>query len=250
MGLPTAAELELLEPFRGQIPESVFISPIELPKNETSGRNRETLLKADALLNEAGWVMQDFERVNVVTGEPMEIDFVVTYQDHLRMLIPFVDNLRRLGINAGLRRVESNLMINRLRKYDFDATVRKYRVGRLPDLSRLRGQFKSRYADLPNMRNYAGIKNPAVDFIVEKIVDARSEEELNTAGRVLDRLLLHNYYVIPDGHPVGRHVVYWDRFGHPPLGVEHMNWTGFPYLWWFDKEKSARVDAEIGRDLN
>ena len=89
------------------------------------------------------------------------------------------------------------------------------------------------------------IKNGAVDFLVEKIAVADSEESLNAAGRALDRILLYNFYLIPDGHPIGRHVVHWDRFGHPPLGVPHMNWTGMPYLWWFDKEKSARVDAGI-----
>ncbi|MGB0963423.1 MAG: hypothetical protein ACPGVY_12065, partial [Mycobacterium sp.] len=68
---------------------------------------------------------------------------------------------------------------------------------------------------------------------------------MNTAGRALDRVLLWNFYAIPDGHPVGRHLVYWDRFGHPPLGAEHMNWTGFPHVWWFDAERSARVDAGI-----
>ena len=95
------------------------------------------------------------------------------------------------------------------------------------------------------MRNYAGIKNPVVDFLVEKIAVADTEEAMNTAGRALDRVLLHNFYLIPDGHPLGRHVVHWDRISHPPLGVEHMNWTGFPYLWWFDEDKSARLDAVI-----
>ena len=190
-------------------------------------------------------VMKDFERVNKVTGAPMELEFVVTYEDHLRMLIPFVDNLKRLGVNAGLRRVEGNLMTNRMRNYDFDATVRKYYTWKLPVPNGMRMQFTSRYVDVPNMRNYAGIKDPVVDFLVEKIAYATSEEELNTAGRALDRILIHNYYLIPDGVPLGRHVVHWDRLGHPPLGVPHMNWTGLPYLWWFDKEKSDQLDAAL-----
>jgi microcin C transport system substrate-binding protein len=245
MGMPSAAELELLEPFRGQIPDRIFTDPIELPENDSFGRNRDTLLRADSLLEKAGWIVKDFERVNAVTGKPMELDFVVTFEDHLRMLVPFVDNLKMLGINARLRRIESNLMTNRLRNYDFDATVRKYYTWRVPIPNRMRMQFTSRYADPLNMTNYAGIKNPVVDFLVEKIAYATSEEELNTAGRALDRVLIHNYYLIPDGVPLGRHVVYWDRLGHPPLGVPHMNWTGFPYLWWFDEEKSARVDAGV-----
>ena len=245
MGLPSAEELELLRPFRGQIPEPIFTDPVELPQNDGFGRNRDTLLRADALLEEAGWVVRDFGRVHAVTGEPLTLEFLVTYQDHERMLVPFVENLTRLGIDAVLRRVEGNLMTNRLRKYDFDATVRKLRVGEMPDRHRLRTQFTSRYADLPSMRNYAGIKNSAIDFLVEKILQSDTEEAMYTAGRALDRILLHNFYVIPDGYPVGRHVVYWDRIRHPPLGMEHMNWTGFPHLWWLDKDKRARVDTEI-----
>ena len=99
IGLPAAAEIQLLERFRNQIPDRVFTDPIELPKNDPYGRNRETLMRADALLDEAGWVMQDFERVNAVTGEPMELEFFVTYEDHLRILITIVDNLKRLGVN-------------------------------------------------------------------------------------------------------------------------------------------------------
>ena len=245
MGLPSAEELELLRGLRGQIPERVFTDPVELPENGGFGRNRETLLQADALLEDAGWIIGDFRRVHAVTGEPFSLELLVTYHDHERMLVPFVENLGRLGIDAVLRRVENNLLTNRLRKYDFDATVRKLRVGEMPDRHRLRTQFTSRYADLPNMRNYAGIKNPAIDFLVEKILDSDTLEAMNTAGRALDRVLLHNFYVIPDGHPVGRHVVHWDRIRHPPLGIEHMNWTGFPHLWWLEEDRNARVDANV-----
>ena len=131
-GSPSAEELELLEPFRGQLPGSVFTDPVELPKNDPFGRNRETLLRADALLDEAGWVVRDFERVNAVTGEPLEIEFIVTRHEHQRMLTPFVENLSRLGVFASLRRIESNAMTNRLRKYDFDATVRKVYSYKVP----------------------------------------------------------------------------------------------------------------------
>lgn len=245
IGLPSNAELILLEVFRGQIPDRVFTEPIELMKSREFGRNRDSLLKADALLEEAGWVMEDFERVNAVTGKRLKLEFVVTFSDHLRMLIPFVDNLKRLGINAGLRRVEGNLMTNRLRNYDFDATVRKYYTWKLPVPTGMRMQFASRFADTQSMANYAGIKDPVVDLLVEKIAYATTEEELNTTGRALDRVLIHSYYLIPDGVPLGRHIVHWNRFGHPPLGVEHMNWHGFPNLWWIDKEKNARIDAAI-----
>ena len=130
-------------------------------------------------------------------------------------------------------------------KYDFDATIRKVYTYKVPFPVRMRSTFTSPSAEKPNMTNYAGIRNPVVDSLVETISKARSEDVLNTAGRALDRVLLHNFYVIPDGHPIGRHMVYWDRFGHPPMGVPYMNWQGMPYLWWFDEEKNAWVDAGL-----
>ncbi len=249
-GLPSREELALLEPFRDDIPVRVFTHPVPLPKNHSYGRNRDTLLQADALLQEAGWVIKDFQRLNKETGELFEFEFVISTTEYERMLTPFVDNLKRLGINTVLRKVENNLMINRLRTYEYDATMRKFYTYRVPFPVRMRSQFTSQYADLPNMTNYAGIKNPAVDFLVEKIAQATTEQEMRTAGNALDRVLLWGFYLIPEGYPVGRHIVYWDRFGHPPLGAEHMNWFGFPKLWWFDAEKSARVDAGISEIKN
>ena len=244
-GLPSKGELALLEPFRDQLPERVFAQPVPLPKNAPFGRNRDTLLQADALLREAGWVVRDFVRVNEETGAPFTFEFVISRGDFERMLTPYVDNLRYLGIQAVLRKIENNLMVNRLRTYDFDATIRKFYSFNVPFPWRMRSQFTSQNADRPNMLNYAGIRNPAVDFLVEKIAAATTEEEMNTAGRALDRVLLWNFYVIPDGHPVGRHLCYWDRFGHPPIGAEYMRWSGFPNLWWLDEQKNARVDAGI-----
>ena len=159
------------------------------------------------------------------------------------MLTPFVDNLERIGISAKIRRVEGNIMVNRLRNYDYDVTMRKVYTYKVPFPDRMRSQFASKNVDPPNMINYAGIKNPVVDFLIEQIAKAATELAMNTAGRALDRVLLWNFYLIPDGHPLARHLVYWDRFGHPPLGKEFMNWTGFPSVWWFDEVKNERVET-------
>ena len=245
MGLPSNEELAMLEPFQDQLPERVFSQPMVLPKNDPFGRNRETLQQADALLREAGWVVKDYLRVNEETGEPLAFEFVISRTDADRMLMPYVDNLQRLGIHTTLRKVESTLMANRLRNYNYDATVRKFYTYAIPYPSRMRSQFTSPYVDPPNMFNYGGIKNPVVDFLVEKIAGATTEKEMNTAGRALDRVLFWNFYVIPDGYPAGRHLCYWDRFGHPPIGAEYMRWSGFPILWWLDEKKNARVNAGI-----
>lgn len=243
-GLPSKAEIALLEAFRGQIPPRVFTHPVELPENDLYGRNRDTLLRADALLNAAGWVVRDNRRVDLKTGVPLGLEFILSTTADVRQLTPYADNLRHIGIAATLRRVDSNQIVHRMRHFDFEATVRKYYQFRIPLAGMLRGFFLSANADRPNMDNFAGIKNPAVDFLVEKIIAASSEEEITTAGRALDRILLWSFYLIPGSYPDGRHLVYWDRFGHPPLD-QGMNWTGFPYLWWLDKEKSDRVDGYL-----
>lgn len=243
-GLPSDAELALLTPFRGQIPERVFTHPVGMPESDAYGRNRSALEQAGALLESAGWIVKNFRRVHKATGKPLTLEFLVFSVDDERMLTPYAENLSRLGIETKLRRVEGNQMTHRMRYFDFEATIRKYYQFKIPLAYMLRGFFLSENADRPNMTNYAGIRNPAIDFLVEKIIAARSKEELNSAGSALDRILLWSFYLIPGSYPGGRHLVYWDRFGHPPLD-QGMNWTGFPYLWWFDREKSVRVDGYL-----
>ncbi len=242
-GLPSAEELSLLEPFRGQIPDRVFTEEFLLPENNGYGRNREALLQADALLESAGWTIRDFKRVNRDSGEPFTLEVITSNVIQERLLIPYVENLKRLGISAKLRRIESNAMVNRRRTYDFEAVVQQIWLDNLPTASWIRSYFLSGNADIPNMQNYAGIKVPAVDALVEKIIFAASEEEMNIAGRALDRVLLWNFYVIPGAYPQGRKFVYWDRFGASP--PEKMVWNGWPHLWWVDKEKNARVEAGL-----
>ena len=244
-GLPSDDELKVLAPFKDQVPDRVFTHPLVLPKNNGYGRNRENLLRADQVLRDAGWIVKDFRRINERTGEWMSIEFLVSRGDQERMLVPYVDSLRHLGIKAVLKKVESTLLTNRKRTYDYDALVGQIYTFNLPYPSRMRNQFTSDYAQQPNMQNYGGIQDPVVDALVDQITGAQSEAELSAAGKALDRVLFWNFFVIPDGHPRGRHLVYWDRFGHPPLGGQYMKWTGWPNLWWFDQEKSARVDAGL-----
>ena len=242
-GPPSAEELSLLEPFRGQVPERVFTHEFLLPENSPYGRNRDTQLQADALLESAGWVVRDFRRVNRASGKPFTLEVLTSGVTEERLLVPYVENLKRLGISAKLRRIESNVMVNRKRTYDFEAVIQQIWLNNIPNAGWIRSYFLSGNADIPNMQNYAGIKVPAVDALVEKLIFAASEDQMNIAGRTLDRVLLWNFYVVPVAYPQGRKFVYWDRFGFSP--PEKMVWNGWPHLWWIDKEKNARVDAGI-----
>ena len=243
-GLPSDAELALLEPYRDQLPERVFTHEFALPVNTGFGRNRKALAQADRLLKESGWIVKDFRRVNEKTGEPLVLDLLAKAVIEERIFVPYVDSLHRLGIGSKLRRVESSQSTNRMRKYDFEVTLVGYWQNDIPYAYLMRSRFWSRNADRPNMSNYAGIKQPAVDFLTEVIIAAASEDELIDAGRALDRILLWSFYVIPGGYPAGRRTVFWDRFGYPPPSAG-MKGTGYHHLWWFDTEKSARVDAGI-----
>ncbi|MEE8399546.1 MAG: ABC transporter substrate-binding protein, partial [Desulfobacterales bacterium] len=243
-GLPSAAELELLEPFRGQIPDRVFTDEIAWPVNTPFGPNRDSLLKAHALLEDAGWTIADFKRVNRSTGEAFTLDFMARSVEEERTLISYVDNLKRLGIESKLRRVESSQAINRLRKYDYEVIINSMWQNSIPLHWLIRSYFLAQNADRPNMYNYAAIRNPAVDILTEKAIAAGTREELAVIGQALDRILLWSYYVIPGGYPKGRRMVYWDRFGYPEPTPEKKS-AGFHELWWFDEERSARVDAGI-----
>jgi len=244
-GMPSKMELELLEPFRGRIPDRVFTDPFDLPQNGAYGRNRDTLLQADELLAEAGWVVKGFQRINKDTGEPFTLEFITSSVARQRLLVPYVETLQRLGIAARIRRIDSNLLVNRLRNYDFESFVEQIWLNNIPVPAWIRSRFLSINVNRPYMGNLAGIDSPAVDFLVEKIIFAKSEEEMNAAGRALDRILLWSFYVIPGGYPKGRKFVYWDRFGFPP--PESMKWNGWHALWWLDEAKNARVDAAIDR---
>jgi len=243
-GLPSPEELDLLEPYQSQLPQRVFTHAYVLPVNPSFGRNRDSLQQADALLTEAGWVVRDFRRVHRETGEPFTLDFLARSVEEERLLIPFVDNLKRLGIESRLRRVESSQGINRVRKYDYEALVMNMWQNNIPLHWLVRSYFRSQNADRDNMRNFAGIRIPAADTLVEKIIAADTQEDLNLYGKALDRIILWGFYVIPGGYPKGRRMVYWDRFGFPPPRAD-LKTIGFHSIWWFDPEKSARVDAGI-----
>ncbi|MBF7144924.1 MULTISPECIES: extracellular solute-binding protein [Pseudomonas] len=212
-GLPDAAELKLLEPLRGQVPAEVFTQPWENPVTDGSGMIREQQREAYRLLQEAGWHIQD-DRMLDAQGQPAVIEFLVAQPDFERILLPYKRNLKDLGIDLVLRRVDMSQYVNRLRSRDFDMIVASFPQSASPG-NEQRGYWSSAAADNPGSRNFMGLKDPAVDTLVDGLINADSRASLVTHAKALDRVLSWNAILIPNWHLDTWRVAYWNRFGHP-----------------------------------
>ena len=233
-GLPSEAELALLAPFREQLPERVFTQPFVLPKGK---ENREDLLRARELLAKAGWKIQDGILVDAA-GRPFEIEFLTLSANDKRTLLPYMDQLRRLGITSNIRFVETAQYMSRLLEYNYDALLRSIPYGFPPGVI-MRAYLSSTTANVPGGANLAGISSPAVDALISEVLGARGSEQLIAAGRALDRSLLWGYYLIPIiGRPEPR-AVHWEKFGQPDIEAEYI--TSFPSTWWWDEARASRI---------
>lgn len=230
-GLPDAQERKLLEPWRGKIPEEVFTEEYRAPRTDGSGWPRENLRRAFALLEESGWVVRDLRLVNERTGEPFAFEILLAGSGFERIVLPYVRNLKRLGIEARVRAVDSSQYINRLRAFDFDMMVAVWGQSNSPG-NEQRDFWGSVAAKTPGSRNYAGISSPAVDALIDAIIAAPDRESLVARTRALDRVLLWSHLVVPNWHsPVDR-IIYWDKFGFPERIP--MQGTSTDY-WWAKK---------------
>jgi|TARA_Y100000310_G_scaffold258345_1_gene266720 microcin C transport system substrate-binding protein len=237
-GLPSEAELELLKPFRDQVPPRVFTEEYRPAVGKEVGYPRENLLRALDLFEQAGWVIRDNQMVNAATGEPFTVELLMVAAALVRTMIPFKAALDRIGIRARVQLTEVSLYRYRLGEFDFEMTTAFWRSAFQPGL-RLRTFFHSSTADTKFTYNQAGIKDPAVDALIMKVIRARSRPQLITAARALDRILLWNFYAIPGYVPPGSRYVYWDRFARPENGARYS--SGFPDTWWEDTEKTERL---------
>ena len=235
-GLPTEAELKLLEPFRGTLPEEVFTKPYEPPKTDGSGNIRQNLRTALGLLKEAGWELKGNKLVNARTGEPMRFEILLVQADMERITQPFVRNLERAGIEAGIRVVDTAQYQNRTDNFDFDMIIQRMPQSLSPG-NEQRDYWQSAKADLPGSRNLAGIKNPVVDQLIEALTQAPDRDSLVAATKALDRVLLWGWYVIPHWHDDVRRVAYWNRFAHPAVAPKYG--LAFVDTWWVDPQKTA-----------
>ena len=212
-GLPQGLELEILEPLRDQLPAEVFTNEFKVPKTDGSGIIREQQRRAYQLLTDAGWKIENDKMVDA-SGKPVSIEFLLVQTEFERVLLPFKRNLNDLGIELTIRRADMSQYINRLRSRDYDLIVSGFGQSNSPG-NEQRGYWHSSSADNPGSRNFIGIKDPAIDTLVDQLINADSRERLVAQTRALDRALLWGHYVVPNWHIKTWRVAYWNDLKRP-----------------------------------
>ncbi len=226
-GTPSKAELKLLAPWRAQLPAKTFGPLFQNPIADGSGNIRKHLRKARALLEKAGWNIEDGKLKK--NGKPFTIEFLLVQPAFERIVAPYIKKLAKLGIDAKIRTIDPTQYQNRVTNYDFDAIVTGFGQSLSPG-NEQRNYWSSSAASQPGGRNYIGIQNPVVDALVETLIFAESREALIAATRALDRVLISNHYVMPQWHSPHERLAYWQGLKRPDPMPKHG--LGFPTLWW------------------
>ncbi len=229
-GLPDGRELEILKQYKGDLPPAVFNERFDPPEGDADGHDREDLRQALKLLKEAGYAFRDGALVNKETGAPFSFDILLNAAAGAaweRITLPFVKNLKRLGIDAEVRTVEASQYANRVDNFEFDMIVQVFPQSRSPG-NEQRSFWHSKAARTKGSRNVAGIRSDVVDDLVSRVITAESRAGLVAASRALDRVLLWGYYVIPHWHITYDRIAYWNKFGRPDdppeAGAQILNW--------------------------
>ena len=228
VGPPGAAEIALLEPFRGKVPEDVFGEPFLPPVSDGSGQDRALLRKASALLQEAGYVIKQGKRVSS-DGNLFTVEFLIDDPVSLPHHNAFIKNLGILGIEANVRIVNSAQYRRRLDDFDFDIVVQRFGFSGTPG-DTLRAFFTSRSAGMRGTRNVGGIADPVIDALVETVIAANSQAEMITACKALDRVIRSGRYWVPHWYKPAHWIAYWDAFGRPPAQPRYA--LAIPQTWW------------------
>ena len=236
-GLPVGRELEILEKYRGRIPEEIFTAAYIPPTTDGSGQNRTNLRSAKKLLAEAGWSVVNGALTHAETGEVMRFEFLLGSSTHERVLGPVVQNLERLGIAATVRTVDAVQYQHRVKDFDYDIISTYWRQTLSPG-NEQRNFWSSKASQSQGSRNYAGISDPIVDELIERQIAAPDRETQVAVTRALDRILLWGHYVIPGSHSSTYRMAYWNKFSHLPEPAR--NGLGFPDTWWWDADKAAQ----------
>jgi microcin C transport system substrate-binding protein len=236
-GLPDAGELALLEPLRAQLSPRVFTEEYRPPVSDGSGNLRENLRIATRLLREAGWQVKDGVLVDA-RGRPFRFDILLNQGGLFeRIALPYIENLKRLGIQAQTRLADTAQYQRRLEEFDFDMTVTVFGASDSPG-NEQRNYWSAAKADVVGGGNLAGIRSDAIDRLVEAVIAAPDRQALVTRTRALDRALQWSFLVVPHWHTRADRVAYWDRFGRPAVTPR----VGYlPSVWWVDPAKDAAL---------
>ena len=237
--LPEGEELKILQKFKRQVPKQVFDEVYKAPQTDGSGNNRKNLRLALKLLREAGWAVKDGKLVNR-NGIPLKFELLIAYPSIERLALPLKQSLKRLGIEMSIRTVDVAQYQQRVDTFDFDMIVSSFGQSLSPG-NEQRDFWHSTNANRPGSRNLIGIKEPAIDELVELVIESPDRESLIFRTRALDRVLLWNHYVIPHFHLQASRLVFWNIFGRPKNVAKYS--SGFPNTWWLDIAKEKEVRA-------
>ncbi len=238
-GLPSKDELNYLNPYFDVLPKEIFTEEYTNPVTDGSGYMRMQLQEASKLLEESGWELVDGKLLHSSTKEPFEFEILLRSPAFERIVFPFKDNLEKLGIIAEVRTIDSAQYQKRMETFDFDMVVQTFGQSLSPG-NEQRNFWGSDAADTDGSRNVVGIKNYAVDGLIESLINASDREELITITKALDRVLLWNYYVIPQWHISSYRVLYWDFFDQPKIKPKYS--LGFD-TWWINQNKFERIQS-------
>lgn len=234
-GPATGEERAILECLTAHLPETVLDAPDKAVTTDGSGWPRANLREAFKLLFEAGYEVRDLKMVNAKTGRPFRFEFLIWSASFERIILPYKRNLERLGIDVRVRLVDQSEYINRLRQFDYDMIVGSWGQSESPG-NEQRDYWGSESASRAGSRNLIGIANPAIDALIEVLIEAPDRESLIARTRALDRALLSGHWVVPNWHISAQRLVYWDIFGKPEVS----SYKGADIsTWWIEPEKAA-----------
>ena len=237
-GVPSGRELDLLNDYRELLPQKLFQEEYNPPKTDGSGFMRKELQEATKLLQDAGWELQEGKLINKKSGSKFEFELLLVSPAFERIVLPFKDNLAKLGIDVSVRTIDSAQYQNRLDGFDFDMIVSTFSQSLSPG-NEQRNFWGSDAAKTNGSRNIIGISNEVIDSLIEKVISAKDREDLIVTTRALDRVLLWNHYVIPQWHISAYRTLYWDIFDKPSVRPKYSLGT---HTWWVDTDKASTID--------
>lgn len=235
-GLPEGKELDILNQYKDRLDEGIFTTEPVLPQHKTPLETRSNLKKAVQLLKEAGYDFVDGKMTNLKTGEPLEFEVLGNSANgaaFTRVMLPFIANLKKIGIKLKFRNIEPSVFKNRLDNFDYEMAIAGFNVSRMPGNEQME-MWGSASADIKGSYNLLGLKNSVVDDLIKGLISAQKKEDYEAHVKALDRVLLNGWYLIPHWYSPTQRVAYWDKFEQPQTDVK----TGFmPHTWWMKEAK-------------